>query len=301
MTCGAVDNARWNRKAIDDMTKLDDSPDQDHSHAAKLWSDLFPDPAIVEALAHAGERPEDGDQNAKRRWSEKFAHACAVAFARELRSCAELRGKTITPAAIGDGTEALVPLGAGANKRVDVTVVDRILGLEIGLSLKGLNFRDSGGNQFDKNLTGRMYELADEVRLVHEWLPRAFMAAVFFLPLESTVDKTPRAASSFARTVTNLRERSGRIDPSLSGQASRCDSAYVALYTTGADLSGYPAGLVRLVNVKTPPPRRGRPRIADTLSIREAVEQIVGQATFSAEAEWGEPEFDPGERGSSEQ
>lgn len=263
------------------------------------WSDLLPDPAIVEALAYAGERPEDGDQNAKRRWSEKFAHACAVAFARELRNCVELRGKSITPAAIGDGTEALVPLGAGTNKRVDVTVVDRILGLEIGLSLKGLNFRDSGGNQFDKNLTGRMYELADEVRLVHEWLPRAFMAAVFFLPLESAADKTPRAASSFARTATNLRERSGRIDPSLAGQAGRCDSAYVALYSTGAGSPGYPPGLVRLIDVRTPPPRRGRPRIADTLSIREAVEQIVARATFSAEAEWGEPELDPTEPGSA--
>ncbi|HWS73525.1 MAG TPA: hypothetical protein VN324_00155, partial [Quisquiliibacterium sp.] len=203
------------------MSKLGSPLDSDRAPPEGRWVDLVPDPAIVEALTYAGERPEDGDQNTKRRWSEKFAHACAVAFARELRNCAELRGKAITPAAIGDGTEALVPLGAGANKRIDVTVVDRILGLEIGLSLKGLNFRDSGGNQFDKNLTGRMYELADEVRLVHEWLPRAFMTAVFFLPLESTVDKTSRAPSSFARTVTNLRERSGRIDPSLAGQAAR--------------------------------------------------------------------------------
>lgn len=271
---------------------LDPSPESNRLPVDIRWSDLSPDPAIVEALAHAGARPESGDQNAKRRWSEKFAHACAVAFARELRNCVELRGKSITPVAIGEGTEALVPLGAGANKRIDVTVVDRILGLEIGLSLKGLNFRDSGGNQFDKNLTGRMYELADEVRLVHEWLPRAFMAAVFFLPIESTQDKTIRAASSFARTVTNLRERSGRIDPSLAGQAARCDSAYVALYSSGEGASGYPTGVIRLVNVTTPPPRRGRPRVLDTLSIRDAVEQIVAQATFSAEAEWGEAEPD---------
>lgn len=276
------------------MTRHDPSRGERDPSAAALWSELPPDPAIIEALDHAGARPEDGDQNEKRRWSEKFAHACAVAFARELRNCSELNGKAVTPTALGEGTESLVPLGAGAKKRIDVTVVDRILGLEIGISLKGLNFRDSNGDQFDKNLTGRMYELADEVRLVHEWLPRAFMATVFFLPLESTVDKTPRAPSSFARTITNLRERSGRLDPSLAGQASRCDAAYVALYSTGEGPLDYPRGLVRLMNVNAAPPRRGRPRISDTLSIREAVEEIVARATFSAEAQWGESEPDSG-------
>jgi len=274
------------------MTTHAPSESGEEKPSGLLWYDLSPEPAIVEALDYAGERPENGDQNAKRRWSEKFAHACAVAFARELRACAMLKGKTVTPSAIGEGTESLVPLGAGSSKRIDVTVVDRILGLEIGLSLKGLNFRDSNGDQFDKNLTGRMYELADEVRLVHEWLPRAFMAAVFFLPLESTADKTSRAPSSFARTVTNLRDRTGRLDPSLSGQASRCDAAYVALYSTGEAGTSFPRGLIRLVNVNTAPPRRGRPRIADTLSIQEAVNEIVERATYSAEAEWAEPEPD---------
>lgn len=107
------------------------------------------------------------------------------------------------------------------------------------------------------------------------------------------MDKTSRAPSSFARTVTNLRERSGRLDPFLPGQAARCDSAYVALYSSGAEALGCPEGLVRLMNVNSAPPRRGRPRISDTLSIREAVEQIVAQATFSAEVEWGQPEIDP--------
>lgn len=190
------------------MTKHPDSEAPERNPSQARWSDLVPDPSMLEALRYAGVRPEDGDQ-------------------------------------------------------------------------------------FDKNLTGRMYELADEVRLVHEWLPRAFMTAVFFLPLESTVDKTSRAPSSFARTVTNLRERSGRLDPFLPGQAARCDSAYVALYSSGAEALGYPEGLVRLMNVNSAPPRRGRPRISDTLSIREAVEQIVAQATFSAEVEWGQPEIDP--------
>lgn len=256
------------------------------------WADLAPEPGIVAALAHAGVRPESGSQSEKRRWSELFAHACALAFAEELRRAQELVGKHITPTAIGQGSEKLVPLGAGTSKRIDVTVVDRVLGLEIGMSLKGLNFRDSNGDQFDKNLTGRMYEMSDEMRLVHEYLPRAFMVGVFFLPLDSTVDKTERADSSFGRAVLALRERTGRLDPSLGGQASRCDAAYVALYATGAEPQGFPAGVTRLMNVQADPPRRGRPKIGETLSIAEAVREIVVQATFSAATKWGEAEPD---------
>ncbi len=253
----------------------------------------MPEASIVAALAHAGIRPEAGSQSEKRRWSERFAHTCALAFADELRRLPALQGKGITPTAIGQGSEKLVPLGAGTSKRIDVTVVDRVLGLEIGLSLKGLNFRDSNGDQFDKNLTGRMYEMSDEMRLVHEYLPRAFMVGVFFLPLDSTVDKTERADSSFARAVLALRERTGRLDPSLGGQASRCDAAYVALYATGSEPQGYPSGVTRLMNVQSDPPRRGRPKVSETLSIEAVVQQIVSQATFSAATSWGEAERRP--------
>ncbi|MBU6271258.1 MAG: hypothetical protein KGQ67_08150, partial [Betaproteobacteria bacterium] len=128
---------------------------EDKSPAELRWKDLEPHPGIVAALDHAGPRPEHGSQSEKRRWSELFAHASAWVLADELCRSSVLRGKTISPVAIGQGSEKLVPLGAGTSKRIDVTVVDKVLGLEIGISLKGLNFRDSNGDQFDKNLTGR--------------------------------------------------------------------------------------------------------------------------------------------------
>ena len=50
------------------------------------WSDLTPDPLIVAALNHAGNRPGlDADQNAKRKWSEYFANGCAVAISTAIR------------------------------------------------------------------------------------------------------------------------------------------------------------------------------------------------------------------------
>lgn len=252
------------------------------------WSDLSPEPGILDALQHAGDRVEKQKQDDKRHWSERFADGCALAIADQLRKYG-LKKKEISPMGLGVGTEKLTPLGSGTEKRLDVTVTDAVLGLEIGVSLKGLNFRDKRSNNFDKNLTGRLYELADEVRLVHEHLPHAFMAGIFFLPLNSVNDKKA-GPSSFARTVLKLRERTGRLDPALPAHAPRCDSGYVALYTTGAD--GFPAGLTRFTDVRTDPPRRGRPQVAATLSLAEMIDQIVAEATHSADIEWGEPEGD---------
>ena len=255
-----------------------------------LWSDLKSEPAILQALAYAGERPENGDQNEKRGWSEKFADACAITIANEFRKSKMLAKKRILPESLAAGTEPLTPLGAGTSKRIDVTVSDPVLGLEIGASLKGLNFVDGGSQNYDKNLTGRMYELADEVRLVHEHLPHAFMVGVFFLPLDSCKDKIERANSSAANAVIKLRARTGRVDTAIGAHASRCDAAYVGLYTVGTEGEKYAKGVVRFMNVMTPPPRRGRPKVSDTLSLEEMVVEVVLHASGELDVQWAEPE-----------
>lgn len=256
---------------------------------AERWSDLHPEQGIARALEQAGPRNSDGNQNAKRHWSETFANGCAVAIADQFRQ-SEVNNKKILPIDLESGTEPLTPLGAGTSKRIDVTVADPVLGLELGASLKGLNFRDARSGNFDKNLTGRLYELGDEVRLVHEHLPHAFMVGIFFLPIESAEDKTARANSSFANTVIKLRERTGRLDAALAGHASRCDLSFVALYTTGDEGMGYPPGVTRFLNVENPPPRRGRPRVEDTCSLKEVVDEAVARATYTKGIQWADPE-----------
>lgn len=255
------------------------------------WADLEPEPGIVRALNHAGIRDDSAVQNTKRHWSENFANACAVAIADQFRKT-DVSNKRILPISLESGTEPLTPLGSGTSKRIDVTVADPILGLEIGASLKGLNFRDGKSGNFDKNLTGRLYELGDEVRLVHEHLPHAFMIGIFFMPLASVHDKTFRANSSFANAVVKLRERTGRLDAALAGHSSRCDMGFVALYTTGEEEEGYPPGVTRFLNVENPPPRRGRPRVEDTCSLQEAVDEAVARATYTKSITWAEPEAD---------
>ena len=126
------------------------------------------------------------------------------------------------PLSLADGTEPLTPLGSGTRKRIDVTVVDEILGLEIGVSLKGLNFRDEGSGNFDKNLTGRLYELGDEMRLVHEHLPHAFMAGVLLLPIEAAVDKSePRPPLRPRRPEAARANRAARPRPRRTFRALR--------------------------------------------------------------------------------
>jgi hypothetical protein len=254
------------------------------------WTDLDPEPDFLAALDHAGARPDGGNQNQKRDWSDRFADGCAVAIAREVRRYRGLpKRKRVLPESLGTGTEPLTPLGATTKKRIDVTVVDPILGLELGFSLKGLNFRDEGNGNFDKNLTGRLYELADEARVVHEHLPHAFLVGVFFLPIDSALDKT-KGQTSFAHTVAKLRERSGRLDTALAGQAPRCDSAWVALYTLGSEAQGFKKGVARFFDVSNAPPQRGRPAVEQTLSVSEMVSRVFAVATRTTAVRYSDPE-----------
>lgn len=264
------------------------------------WTDLTPENGVLAALRHAGTRPgddiqNDKVQNDKKNWSARFANGCAVAIADEFRKHKELRKKTVKPLSLESGTEPLTPLGAGVEKRIDVTVADAVLGLELGLSLKGLNFVDKGGNNYDKNLTGRVYEMGDELRVVHEHLPHAFMVGVFFLPLASCSDKkSNKGPSSFANAVVMLKSRTGRLDAALSAHASRCDAAYVALYTPTRE-GDFQQGLARFFNVYGKPPMRGRPRVETTLSLQDMVDEVVAAATHRAAIEWAPPEEEIGQ------
>ena len=186
------------------------------------------------------------------------------------------------------------------SRKVDVVVSSIVSGLQLGFSLKGMNFRDGAGMQFDKNLTGRTYELQDEVSVIHRYQPAAFLVALYFMPIAATVDKRSESStSSFARTITHLRARTGRIDPTLPSQMDRVDAAAIALYVPGDVETGglfdytddLPRGVVRYFDVETDPPRRGRPRIDTTLDLAGLVDRIATSAFPSDESvNWADPE-----------
>jgi hypothetical protein len=127
--------------------------------------------------------------------------------------------------------------------------------------------------------------LRDEVSTVHDYLPRAFMAGLFFLPAAGCFDKT--TASSFAHTVAQLRSRTGRLDPSLPAQNWKCDFGAVGLYGSGEPEEvdhGVARGVVRyfpLVDEEgqpTAPPRRRLPVLSSTLSLDELLRHLLMSA-----------------------
>ncbi len=280
------------------------------------WSDLTADSGLLVALntadqigeATSGARADARTQSEKKNWSSRFADACARMVAAAVAqhpafSKSEVRPNEKTKA------EPVTFLVGGKRKRVDVVVSSPGVGLQLGISLKGMNFRDQNGLQFDKNLTGRTYELEDEVRVVRRTLPMAFMTALYFLPIASTEDKTKNSASSFAHTVEHLRARVGRNDPHSDIQADRLDMAIVALYVPGdqeainQEKNGkpisfeyhdtLPRGVVRYFDVTRDPPRRGRPVVESTYDLPElivAMASAYGEFNHGPAIEWAEPE-----------
>lgn len=259
----------------------------------RTWFDIEPDERMVRCLDVAGPRPLDGTRNDKKRWSEVFADACAVMVANALRGQRLVADLSIKPLADGSGRESITPLGSATSKKLDVTAVDPLLGLQLGVSLKATNFADRSRGNYDKNLTGRLYELREEMSVVHEYLPRAFMAGLFFVPLGGTSDKKT-AASSFARTVRELRGRTGRFDQTLPTLWPRCDWSVVGLYSAADPGDPLARGVVRYFDTTTDPPKLGRPKLDATFDLDAFVEQLVAMASGVDQAiEWSLPEEDP--------
>lgn len=272
--------------------------------AVRKWSDLAPDPDMVAALdAAEGAMPRAvavaGGRPQRHKWSNAFADACARMLATRFREHRTFASLEVLPATEGSA-EPRTFVAGDKKKQIDVVVSSLVSGLQVGVSLKGMNFRDSGGMQFDKNLTGRTYELQDEVRVVHEYQPAAFMIGLYFLPIAATVDKKSEAStSSFARTVQHLRARTGRLDPTLPSHHSRLDLGVVCLYVPGDEeggigyRDGLPRGVVRYFDVRRNPPRRGRPIIDSTLDLVGLVQLVADEyAPDAGRVEWAEPERD---------
>lgn len=287
------------------------------------WSDLRPEPGMVAALDHADvetsrsaieaeaariagaglskdqrKREREPLRDMRKRWSERLANGSATMIADEIRGHRVITKRfRVAPLSDGSGQETFWPLGYRSGKRIDVVVAGEVAGLQLGASLKGLNFRDDEGGNFDKNLTGRLYELADEMSTVHRHLPRAHMAGIFFLPIDACFDKGT-SQSSFAHTVLELRRRSAR-DPADPAHLPRCDYAAVGLYSPGGDADlerDIDRGVLRFFPVDQGPPRRGLPPVENTLSLSDLADRMLGGAIAGTAAsdEYGDAEDEAG-------
>lgn len=272
------------------------------------WASLAPDPRLVHALDEAdagrgyGVAELSGSVDEKRNWSNRFADACARLAAPMVRQALGQLGAPsdliVLPTASGTA-EPPVVLGEGSRKRIDVAVVHRLGGLRIDLSFKGLNFRDRRGDHYDKNLTGRTYELENEVRQVRKLQPSAYIFGLYWMPIPGAFDKT-NGESSYARTIVHLRSHLHRGAPGTARDPDRLDGAAVALYApVNLELGGgesIPRGAVRCGDALVDPPRRGRPQVSQTATLDEIVHgwvRIYLEGVGAAAPDWAEPESDP--------
>ncbi len=251
------------------------------------------DSAILRSDAIEGTRAQ------RNNWSNRFADACAVMVAKNVRRHPAFKDLVVRPAEDGPA-EPLTFVAGEREKKVDVVVSSIVSGLQVGFSLKGMNFRDAKGLQFDKNLTGRTYELQDEVSVIHRYQPASFLVALYFMPLAATEDKkSARSPSSFARAVGHLRSRTGRLDSTLPSQMDKVDAAAIGLYVPGdteavGDFSyvdDATRGVVRFFDVEADPPRRGRPRLDTTLDLGGLVDLVASKVRPTDDhINWSDPE-----------
>ena len=291
------------------------------------WEQLEPDPRLLSALDHAdaerGRRPAlitNGSPSDKNNWSNSFADVCARMVAKALRDRHYGGRLTVLPDPDGTAEPPTITYwerGEAKTKKIDVLVGDLIAGLQIAISLKGVGFRDQQSLGFGKNITGRLYELENETRRLHEYRPQAIVVGLYFVPLAAVDDKkTIRTPSGFADIVTSLRRMTGRDSPHRQDEWHRVDLGFVALYVPGNPErfetrsrdrakrvpfeydDPFPRGVVRYFDVREDPPRRGRPEVERTLTLETLVD-VIAEAQAGPtpmRVTWALPEPETGSR-----
>jgi hypothetical protein len=287
------------------------------------WQDVKPDARLVRALEFAdherGRRSDlivHGSPSEKNNWSNSFADSCARMVAGALRAHDFTKRLTVLPDPDGSAEPPTITYwerGEPKTKKVDVLVGDLIAGLQVAISLKGVGFRDQTSLGFGKNITGRLYELENETRRLHEYRPQAVVVALYFVPIGSVSDKkTERTPSGFADIATNVRRVTGRSDPHRQDEWHRVDLGFVGLYIPGETerfrtrekdptrrtnfeyFDILPRGVIRYFDVRQDPPKRKRPKVDHTHSL-EGLVDVIAATQVGPPARvpaWADPERD---------
>ena len=255
------------------------------------WEQLDPEQALLEALDNIGSVPiQDSKQSKKRKWSEDFSNSMAVALADLLRSNGKLRFHHIAPKNLDSGIESSVPVRGSKKKKLDVVAISEAYGVDLVLSIKSGGGQDSNGRH-GKNITGRTYELFKECHDIHTAHPHCVFSSVLFYDLGCCHDG--KRNSSFSTIVDTVRKLSGRDSVWNPAHFVKFEAAFVVLYTQEDRADGVSRGVARAFNVKSSPPKIGRPKIDSTLSIHEMVDQIVElwhERQGDTEIEYSDPE-----------
>lgn len=160
-----------------------------------------------------------------------------------------------------DATTKKNAVTSKGKKQLDISFSTPKMGLALGVSLKSVHIRESGG-RYTHNIKRNDEELGTEASVYHERQPWAIMVAVLFLPLDACTDGKS-GPSSFGSWVRGLRPRVGRSSPG--DRESLFEKGYIALYEPdGSDLQFF--------DIESAPPKRGVP--AELLSYADFIEGL---------------------------
>lgn len=189
--------------------------------------DELPLAPIFEAI---GSRLDLDNRAAKKNYAEKFSRQLALLFATHLAT--RYPAARVTPNSDGTGQEFKIGGDIDA-KRTDVAVWDDRAGLVLGISIKTITARDAATQRYTKNVLRNDMELRDEADKLHRRQPYAYLAAIIFLPLDSTWDgRGQDASSSFAHAVFSFRKRSGRATAD-SSHFDHFEKIFIGLFEDG--------------------------------------------------------------------
>lgn len=226
--------------------------------------------------------PADGSQPAKKNYAERLSRHLATAFANALRRYFD----GIQPDADGGKQESRARTAKGV-KKLDVNYSTPELGLGLGVSIKTLNFVDSGSSRYTKNFTRIDNELRAEAKDYHQRQPYAVMIAVVFLPIEACDDGNiaRESPSSFGKAVKTFRFRGGRTNPR--NEEELFEALFIGLYQIRSDRG---VG-VRFFDVNSAPPMASRPDDDVTLSFEKLIERVreIYDARNDPPFEWKTP------------
>lgn len=184
----------------------------------------------------------------KKNFAERLSRELALLVAEQLRR--RFPSARITPLSDGSGQEFRIGGNLDA-KKTDVAVWDDRAGLVLGMSIKTITARDQKTQRYTKNILRNDMELRDEADKLHRRQPWAVLAALIFLPEDSTWDgRGDLSQSSFAHAVFSFRKRTGR-DSANAPRYDTFEQVYIGLFDV--------EGRVGFFDVGDAPPRNQMP------------------------------------------
>jgi hypothetical protein len=188
-------------------------------------------------------------QNTTRHYSETFSKELAH-WLRDLVVSQAIAHRVMTP-------EEPISTIYG-KKSLDVGAVDDRGYLVLDISIKTFNFRDKSTGNYRHNYTGRFYELLGEELDLRRSYRFATLAAIIFLPIDSSTDGSP---SSFALAVKQFSKIATPTNSKPTN--SYFDHVFVAVHA--------PTGQLFLFDASRRPPIAGMPPTTDLLTIDDAL------------------------------